>query len=58
MVQREVRKAEEKSRHVKAVAMNKQGNWTRWESVHNGTALAGHLEHRKTPDQVSIVFCV
>ena len=33
MVQREVRKAEEENRHVKAVAMNKQGSWTRWESV-------------------------
>ncbi|XP_061778568.1 uncharacterized protein LOC133569990 [Nerophis ophidion] len=33
LVQREVRKAEEESRHVKAVTMNKQGSWTRWESV-------------------------
>lgn len=33
MVQREVRKAEEESRHVKAVAMNKQGSWTRWRST-------------------------
>ncbi|KAK0149132.1 hypothetical protein N1851_010350 [Merluccius polli] len=33
MVQREVRKAEEKRQHVKAVAMNKQGSWTRWERV-------------------------
>lgn len=33
MVQREVRKAEEETRHVKAVAMKKQGSWTRWEGV-------------------------
>ncbi|KAK0155382.1 hypothetical protein N1851_002287 [Merluccius polli] len=33
MVQREVHKAEEERRRVKAVAMNKQGSWTRWESV-------------------------
>lgn len=33
MVQREVRKVEEESRQVKAVAMNKQGSWTKWESV-------------------------
>ena len=33
MVQRKVHKAEEEGRRVKAVAMNKQGNWTRWESV-------------------------
>ncbi|KAL0172855.1 hypothetical protein M9458_033166, partial [Cirrhinus mrigala] len=33
MVQREVRKAEEEARHVKAVAMKKQGSWTRWDGV-------------------------
>lgn len=36
MVQREVCKAEEDSRHVKAVAMNKQGSWSMdegWENV-------------------------
>jgi len=29
MVQREVRKAEEETRHAKAVAMKKQEGWTR-----------------------------
>ena len=33
LVQKEVRRVEEESRHVKAVAMNKQGSWTRWESA-------------------------
>lgn len=33
MIQREVRKAEEETQHVKAVAMKKQGSWTRWEGV-------------------------
>ena len=33
MVQQEVCKAEEERRCVKALAMNKQGTWTRWESV-------------------------
>ena len=32
-MQRESRKAEEETRHVKAVAMKKQGSWTRWEGV-------------------------
>lgn len=32
-VQREVQKAEEESRQVKAIAMNKQGRWTKWEIV-------------------------
>ncbi|KAK0154156.1 hypothetical protein N1851_003780 [Merluccius polli] len=30
MVQMGVHKVEEERRHVKAVAMNKQGSWTRW----------------------------
>lgn len=38
MVQMEVRKAEEEVRHVKAVAMKKQGSWTKWEGV-RGRAL-------------------
>ncbi|KAK0146717.1 hypothetical protein N1851_013925 [Merluccius polli] len=33
MVQREVHKAEAERRCVKAVAMNKQGSWTWWESM-------------------------
>ncbi|KAK0139477.1 hypothetical protein N1851_023796 [Merluccius polli] len=51
---REVRKAEEERRHVKAVAMNKQGKVG--EHARKGTDLAGHLEHGRTPDQVSAVF--
>ena len=53
MLQREVRKAEEERQHVKAVAMNKQGSWTRWtlgQRVRNGTDLAEHLEHGRTPN--------
>ncbi|KAK0136882.1 hypothetical protein N1851_026904 [Merluccius polli] len=57
MVQREIRKAEEERQRVKAVAMNKEGSWTRWESVREkGTDLAEHLDHGRTPDQVSAVF--
>lgn len=55
MVQREIRKAEEETRHVKAVTMKKQGSWTRWEGARD---LAGYLEHGRTPDKVLVVFCL
>ncbi|KAK0142588.1 hypothetical protein N1851_019482 [Merluccius polli] len=61
MLQREVRKAEEERQHVKAVAMNKQGSWTRWtlgQRARKGTDLAEHLEHGRTPNYVSATYDV
>lgn len=41
MVQKEIRRVEEESRQARAVAMGKQGSWTRWESVQE-RALTWH----------------
>lgn len=45
---REVLKKEEECWNVKAIAMNQQGSWTRWEDVKES------MEH--APDQVPIVL--
>lgn len=49
-MQREFLKKEEERWNVKAIAMNHQGSWARWENVKES------MDHGKAPDQVPIVL--
>lgn len=58
-MQKEVHKTEEESKQVKAVAMNKLGSWTRWESVQERTLTWQDIWSMEgAPDQVPAMFGV
>lgn len=54
MIQREVRKAEEETQHVKAVAMKKTGQLDKMGGhIRKGPDMAGYLDHVRMPEKSS-----
>ncbi|KAI2644044.1 Peptide chain release factor 1 [Labeo rohita] len=59
MVQREVRKSEEETQHVKAVALKKTGQLDKVGGrTRKGSDMAGYLDHGRTSDKILDVFCL